>query len=68
MPTSCVVISKVATFIIYNDIILYPLGVDGSHKCVYLAGNSLSLQLICVEQLVLEELEKWKNKLAKDKA
>ena len=41
------------------------LGVDGSQKCVYLAGNSLGLQPIGVKQLVLEELEKWKNKLVK---
>ena len=41
------------------------LGVDGSQKCVYLAGNSLGLEPIDVKQLVLEELEKWKNKLAK---
>ena len=39
-------------------------GVDGSQKCVYLAGNSLGLQPVGVKQLVSEELEKWKNKLA----
>ena len=40
------------------------VGVDGSQKCVYLAGNSLGLQPVGVKQLVVEELEKWKNKLA----
>ncbi|XP_065899967.1 kynureninase-like, partial [Dysidea avara] len=37
-------------------------GVDGSKKCVYLAGNSLGLQPKGTQQLVLEELEKWKTR------
>ena len=45
---------------------LNALGVDGSQKCVYLAGNSLGLQPVGVRQLVCEELEKWKNRLAND--
>ena len=49
----------------YSDTLYCTVGVDGSQKCVYLAGNSLGLQPIGVKQLVLEELEKWKNKLAK---
>ena len=60
--TDCVVVSKVHY---YSDTLYCTLGVDGSQKCVYLAGNSLGLQPIGVKQLVLEELEKWKNKLAK---
>ena len=44
--------------------VLLQAGVDGSQKCVYLAGNSLGLQPVGVKQLVSEELEKWKNKLA----
>ena len=44
--------------------ILLQAGVDDSQKCVYLAGNSLGLQPVSVKQLVSEELEKWKNKLA----
>lgn len=37
-------------------------GIDGSQKCVYLAGNSLGLQPVGVKQLVCEEPEKWKNR------
>ena len=42
----------------------YIVGVDGSQKCVYLAGNSLGLQPVGVKRLVSEEVEKWKSKLA----